>query len=142
MCFANPGLEAPAWEEITEALTDPEVGLCAHSARFTHADVVEHICALSGGRLDLRRRSPPWPTGSSPRIWPCASPPTTRSAGARPPQWSTAAHRATEDRTLALADTLAARTVPTVSAAAVIEALRREPGLGRRSGGGDHDADR
>ena len=53
VCFANPDLEGPAWEEITEALTDPEVGLCAHSARFTHADVVEHICALSSGRLDL-----------------------------------------------------------------------------------------
>ena len=39
------------------------------------------------------------------------------------PQWSTAAHRATEDRTLALADTLAARTVPAISAAAVTEAL-------------------
>jgi hypothetical protein len=46
------------------------------------------------------------------------------------PQWSTAAHRATEDRTLALADTVAARTVPAISASAVTEALRMEPGLG------------
>ena len=68
----SPGLEAPGWEEITAALVDPEVGLCAHSARFTQADVVEHICALSGGRLSTWRRSPPWPSGSSPPIWPCA----------------------------------------------------------------------
>ncbi len=46
-------VEAPGWEEISQTLVDPEVGLCAHSARFTPADVVEHICALSGGRLDL-----------------------------------------------------------------------------------------
>ena len=53
MCFGNPGLEGPGWEEISQALVDPEVGLCAHSARFTRADVVEHICALSGGRLEV-----------------------------------------------------------------------------------------
>ena len=32
-------------------LVDPEAGLCSRSARFTRADVVEHICAVSGGRL-------------------------------------------------------------------------------------------
>jgi conjugative relaxase-like TrwC/TraI family protein len=53
VCFGNPDLEGPGWEEISRGLVDPEVGLCAHAARFTHADVVEHICALSGGGLDL-----------------------------------------------------------------------------------------
>ena len=53
VCWEEPGLEAPGWDEITAALVDPEVGLCARSARFTQADVVEHICAISGGRLDL-----------------------------------------------------------------------------------------
>jgi hypothetical protein len=42
---------APGWGEITAALVDPEIGLCSRSARFTKADVVEHICALSAGRL-------------------------------------------------------------------------------------------
>ncbi len=130
VCFANPDLQGPAWEEITEALTDPEVGLCAHSARFTHADVIEHICALSSGRLDLDQITAMADrflvSDLAVRLTPDDQPDRRKA-----PQWSTAAHRATEDRTLAVADTLAARTVPTVSAAAVIEALGAEPGLGR-----------
>ena len=54
----------------------------------------------------------------------------TRRAGAGPPQWSTAAHRALEDRTLALIDTLAARTVPAISATAVTEAALGGAGPG------------
>jgi hypothetical protein len=106
------------------------VGLCAHSARFTHADVVEHICAISGGGLDLEEI-----TALADRF--LASELAVRLAPEDQPgrskavQWSTAAHRALEDRTLALADTLASRTVPGVSAAAVTEALELEPGLGR-----------
>ena len=82
-------------------LIDPEVGLCAHSARFTHADVVEHICALSGGRLDLEEI-----TALADRF--LASDlavrltPDDQPGRRKAPQWSTAAHRATEDRTLAL----------------------------------------
>ena len=130
MCFGNPDLEPPSREEITRILTDPEVGLCAHSARFTHADVVEHICALSGGRLDLEEI-----TALADRF--LASDlavrltPDDQPGRRRAPQWSTAAHRATEDRTLALADTLAGRKVPAITASAVEEALRLEPGLGR-----------
>ncbi len=137
----TPTWRGRVWEEITEALIDPEVGLCAHSARFTHADVVEHICALSGGRLDLEEI-----TALADRF--LASDlavrltPDDQPGRRKAPQWSTAAHRATEDRTLALADTLAARTVPAISAAAVTEALRAGAGPGSRSGGGDHDVDR
>ncbi len=118
MCFGNPDLGAPSREEITRILTDPEEGLCAHSARFTHADVVEHICALSGGRLDLGEI-----TALADRF--LASDlavrltPDDQPGRRRAPQWSTAAHRATEDRTLALADTLAARKVPAITASAV-----------------------
>jgi hypothetical protein len=130
VCFRSPGLEGPGWEEISQALVDPEVGLCAHSARFTQADVVEHICAVSGGRLDLEEI-----TALADRF--LASDlavrltPDDRAGGRKAPQWSTAAHRATEDRTLALADTLAARRVRAISSTAVEAALRLEPGLGR-----------
>jgi len=48
----------------------------------------------------------------------------------RAPQRSTAAHRALEDRTLALVDSLAGRPVPAIGVPAVTEALRAEPGLG------------
>jgi conjugative relaxase-like TrwC/TraI family protein len=129
VCFGNPDLEGPGWEEISEALTDPEAGLCAHSARFTHADVVEHICAISGGRLDLEEITDLadrfLASDLAVRLTPDDQPGRRKA-----PQWSTAAHRAREDRTLALVDTVAARTVPAVSAAAVTEALGAEPGLG------------
>ena len=130
VCSRTPGLGAPGWEEISRALTDPEVGLCARSARFTHADVIEHICALSGGRLDLEEI-----TALADRFLASASAvrmtPDNQPGRRKAPQWSTAAHRAMEDRTLALAEGLAARTVRAISAAAVAEALRAEAGLGR-----------
>ncbi len=129
VCFANPGVEAPGWKEITRVLTDPEVGLCAHSARFTHADVVEHICALSGGRLDLEEITARADRFLSSDLAVRLTP-DDQVGRRKAPQWSTAAHRATEDRTLALSDTLAARTLPAISASAVTEALRTEPGLG------------
>jgi conjugative relaxase-like TrwC/TraI family protein len=129
VCFRSPGSESPGSKEISQALSDPEVGLCAHSARFTHADVVEHICALSGGRLDLEEITALadrfLASGLAVRLTP-----DDEAARRRAPQWSTAAHRALEDRTLAVADTLAARTVPAISPAAVEQALRAERGLG------------
>ncbi|HVA73753.1 MAG TPA: MobF family relaxase [Acidimicrobiales bacterium] len=130
VCFGNPEVEGPGWEEIAQALVDSEVGLCAHSARFTQADVVEHICALSGGRLDLEEITAMADrfliSDLAVRLTPDDQPGRRRAL-----QWSTAAHRATEDRTLALADTLSARTVPAISGGAVSEALQLEPGLGR-----------
>jgi conjugative relaxase-like TrwC/TraI family protein len=129
VCFGNPGFESLGWEEISQALVDPEVGLCAHGARFTHADMVEHICALSGGRLDPERITALADRflASDLAVRLTADAETRRR---RAPQWSTAAHRATEDRTLALVDALAARRVPAINASAVTEALRLEPGLG------------
>jgi conjugative relaxase-like TrwC/TraI family protein len=130
VCFGNPGVEAPTWAEISYALVDPEEGLCAHSARFTRADVVERICALAGGRFDLQEivalADRFLASELAVRLIPDDQPGRRKAA-----QWSTAAHRATEDRTLALAETLAARTVPAIDVSAVTEALRLEPGLGR-----------
>ena len=57
----------------------------------------------------------------------------------RPAQWSTAAHRALEDHTLALMDALAGRQVPAVNGAVVEVALavvpRARGGPGRRRAG-------
>ena len=104
-------LEPPGWDEITAALVDPEVGLCSRSARFTKADVVEHICAVSGGRLavgEITVRADQFVDSDLVvRLTP-----DTETGRRRPPQWSTAAHRVLEDRTLALMDTLAARRAP------------------------------
>ena len=56
--------------------------------------------------------------------------PDAEAGGRKPAQWSTAAHRALEDRTLALVDTLASRPAPTVTSAAVDGVLADTPGLG------------
>ena len=122
-------LVPPGWDEVTTALVDPEVGLCSRSARFTQADVVEHICAISGGRLSAEEV-----TALSDRF--LASDlvvrltPDTGEGRRRPPQWSTAAHRALEDRTLALAETLSRREVPALHNDALEAVLAGEPGLG------------
>jgi len=41
------------WDDVVDALIEPEDGLCAHRARFNHAHVVEHIAALGAGRLTV-----------------------------------------------------------------------------------------
>ena len=61
VCFGEPNLRLPTWEEMAAALVDEEEGLCHRSARFTEADVVEHLCAVSGDRLTAR----PGPNGPS-----------------------------------------------------------------------------
>ena len=129
VCWAESPVTPPGWDEITGALIDSETGLCSRSARFTRAHVVEHICALSGGRLSAEEV-----TGAAERF--LASElavrltPDDESGHRRPAQWSTAAHRALEDRTLALVDALAARHVPAVTATEVDAALAEAPELG------------
>ena len=121
--------ERPGWEEVTAALVDPELGLCSRSARFTKADVVEHLCAVSGGRLSVDEI-----TVTAERFvnsdLAVRLTPDTEPGRRRPAEWSTAAHRALEDRTLALMDTLASRTRGAISSAAVEAALEASPGLG------------
>jgi conjugative relaxase-like TrwC/TraI family protein len=46
----RPRLE---WDDVADALIDPEDGLCAHQARFNKANVVEQIAALGAGRLHV-----------------------------------------------------------------------------------------
>ncbi len=129
VCWGEPALEPPGSEEVITALVDAEVGLCSRSARFTKADVVEHLCAISAGRLAIEEiiAAADRFVGSelAVRLTPDAEPGRCRAA-----QWSTAAHMALEDRTLALMDTLAARPAPALSVATVPVALAGELGLG------------
>ncbi len=129
VCWREPQLTPPTWKELAAALVDPETGLCARSARFTHADVVEQLCALSGGRL------------SSEEIAVLANhllasdlvvrlTPDPEAGRRRPPEWSTAAHRVLEDRTVALVEALAGRPAPPVDPAAVEGTLTEAGELG------------
>jgi hypothetical protein len=133
----HPDLEGLGWEEITAVLVDPEVGLCAHSARFTHADVVEHICAVSAGRLDLAEITAVadrfLASDLAVRLTPDDQPGRRKA-----PQWSTAAHRA-------------ARTAPWPSPTpwppepsppSAPRRWQRRAGPGFRSDRGDRDAGR
>jgi hypothetical protein len=96
---------------------------------LTKADVVEHLCALSGGRF----------TGSEITVMAerfvdshqaLRLTPDAEAGRRRPGEWSTAAHRALEDRTVALMNTPAARPNHAISSAAVEAALGAAPGLG------------
>jgi conjugative relaxase-like TrwC/TraI family protein len=129
VCGDRPGLEAPGWDEVSAALVDPESGLCSRSARFTKADVVEHLCALSAGRMavgEIVAMAERF-VGSELAV---RLTPGTEAGRARPAQWSTAAHRALEDRTLALMDTLAARPSAAITPSATEAALDAASDLG------------
>ncbi len=127
-CWSGPAPRPAGWEEVAAALVDPETGLCSRSARFSEADVVEHICAISGGRLGadevvaLAERF--LASDAVVRLTPDAD-----EGRRRPPQWSTTAHRALEDRAVGLVGTLAGRHAPALDSAAVEVALVAEPGL-------------
>jgi hypothetical protein len=130
VCWGEPELVPPTWEEVTAGLVDEETGLCARSARFTEADVVEHLCAFSGGRLtmleiaDMAERF--LASELVVRLTPAAE-----TGRRRPPEWSTAAHRALEDRVVALIDGLADRPVTGVNEEPVRSALAAETRLGQ-----------
>ncbi len=47
-----------SWDEVVARLVEEETGLCAHAPRFAEADVIEHLCALSGGAEHGWRSSP------------------------------------------------------------------------------------
>ena len=103
-------LEALSFDEVTQLLVDPEVGLCSRSARFSEADVVEHICAMAAGRLtvdDVQAYTKRFLDSELVvRLVP-----STDAVVRRLPEWSTVAHRALEDRVLSLLDRLGARQV-------------------------------
>jgi conjugative relaxase-like TrwC/TraI family protein len=118
-------VEALSFEEISQVLVDPEVGLCSRSARFSEADVVEHICAMAAGHLtvdDVEAYSKRFLDSEHVvRLVP-----STDAVVRRLPEWSTVAHRALEDRVLGLLDRLAVRPVEALAGAErVLEAAGR-----------------
>ena len=103
-------VETLSFEEVAQVLVDPEVGLCSRSARFSEADVVEHICAMSAGRLTVADVE-----GYTKRFLDSKLVvrlvPSSDDVVRRLPEWSTVAHRALEDRVLGLLDRLGVRQV-------------------------------
>lgn len=112
VCFQSPDLAAPSFEHLAGLLVDRDEGLCARSARFTEADVVEHLCAHAAGRLSLDEIQ-----AHAARF--VRSDLVVRlvpdGEGRRAAEWSTAAHRALEDRVIRLVDQLADRHQPALA---------------------------
>ncbi len=100
-CYRSPELNAPSFEALASLLVDRDVGLCARSARFTEADVVEHLCAHAAGRLSLEEIQAQaarfLESDLVVRLVPDGE-------GRRAAEWSTATHRALEDRVIGLVD--------------------------------------
>jgi hypothetical protein len=129
VCWREAPLSRPTWEELAAALVDPEVGLCARSARFTHADVVEQLCALSGGRLSTEEIASLVGRFLASELVVRLTP-DAEAGRRRPAEWSTAAHRALEDRTVAIIEALAGRPGQAVDPAVVEATLAAAAGLG------------
>ena len=129
MCWKEPATAAPSWDQVATALVGPETGLCSRSARFTRADVVEHICAVSGGRLGAEEVVTMAERFLTSEMVVRLTP-DPEEGRRQPAQWSTAAHRAMEDRTLALIGALIGRQVPGIEGTVLESALAAAPALG------------
>ena len=129
VCWNEPAPEAPGWDDIAATLVDPEVGLCSRSARFTASDVVEHVCAISGGRLSVEEVVTMADRFLASELVVRLTP-DVEEGRRRAPQWSTAAHRAMEDRALALMGALTGRHVPAIEGAVLDTVLAGVPALG------------
>jgi hypothetical protein len=108
VCWRDPALPDLTYKEIVRCLVDEDIGVCAHSPRFDEPDVIEHIAGLSAGRLtveEIRGITARFlHSDAVVRLMPSAS-----ASGWVPTRWSTSAHRALEDETLGLLDTVQAR---------------------------------
>lgn len=117
-------------EEVFAHLVDPELGLCAHDSRFGEAHVVEAVAALGAGRLDVpgieALAQDFLASEHVVRLIEVDPEPTRR----RPPQWSTVAHRALEDRVLAHLDALTFNASSIVDPAKAEAAIAAEAHLG------------
>ncbi|MGH9036335.1 MAG: MobF family relaxase, partial [Acidimicrobiia bacterium] len=120
----EPGL---GWDDVIDALVDPEDGLCAHRARFGEAHVVERVAALGAGRLhvdDIEALADAFIDSDEAVL-------LVDRTGRRSPQYSTMDHLLLEGRVLEHLDQLAAAHVAGVAQAVVDAAIAaEEPGLG------------
>jgi conjugative relaxase-like TrwC/TraI family protein len=129
VCWREPPQRALSLDEIVRALLDEDTGLCAHFPRFAEPDVIEHVAALSAGRLtidEIRATASEFLVSEHVvRLVPART-----TSGWEPARWSTAAHRALEDATLDLLDRLVARPGAPIDPAAIVAALGSADRLG------------
>ncbi len=124
---AHPGLGR---DEVFGHLLDAEEGLCSHDSRFNEAHVVAAIAALGAGRLDLTRIEELAGDFLSSEHVVRLVEVDLAATRRRPPEWSTARHRALEDRVLAHLATLTTTPSSPLPDDAVASAIAAEPRLG------------
>ena len=120
----RPRLE---WDDVVDALIDPEDGLCANEARFNEANVVEQIAALGAGRLHVETiedlAAEFLDTDDAVLL--------VDHTGRRSPQYSTLEHLLLEGRVLDHLDDLSITPVAGIDPAIIEAAITaEEPGLG------------
>jgi conjugative relaxase-like TrwC/TraI family protein len=114
--------------QLFDQLVDPEVGLCAHDARFGEAQVVEAVAAWGAGRLavvDIEALTNRFL--HSDRAVRLLNP---DCSGRAPGQWSTVGHRRLEDRVLHHLGVVQHRHAAALDPAAVDATVASAPGLG------------
>jgi conjugative relaxase-like TrwC/TraI family protein len=115
------------WDDLVDALIEPDEGLCARRARFNEAQVVERVAAFGAGRLTVED------------IEDCADAFVESDhavlladrTGRTSPQYSTVDHLLVERRVLDLLDELSATVVDPLPEKIIEDAIAAEaPGLG------------
>jgi conjugative relaxase-like TrwC/TraI family protein len=120
----QPQLE---WDDLVDALIEPEEGLCARQARFNEAHVVEHIAAAGAGRLTVEAIE----DMAEAFIDSEHTVPLADRTGRTSPQYSTVNHLLLEERVLDRVGDLCATPVAAIRPSLVEEAIVAEaPGLG------------
>jgi conjugative relaxase-like TrwC/TraI family protein len=129
---ANPmprtGIGRAEVRQLFDQLVDPEVGLCAHDARFGAAQVMEAVAAWGAGRLsvaDIEALTNRFL--HSDRVVRLVNPDST---GRAPGQWSTVGQRRLEDRVLYHLGVVQGRQLGAIDPAAVGAAVVTAAGLG------------
>ncbi len=124
---AHPGLGR---DEVFAHLLDAEEGMCARDSRFNEAHVVAAIAALGAGRLDVARIEELAGDFLSSEHVVRLVEVDLSATRRRPPEWSTARHRALEDRVLGHLTTLTTAASVQLPDDAVASAIDGEPRLG------------
>ncbi len=130
VCHQPTPADTPTRDGLFAALVDPEVGLCATTARFGEAHVIERVAALANGRLTVEQiETLTAEFLASDLVVRLA--PLDVEARRRPPEWSTREHRAVEDAVVAQLDTLQTLRDEGVDGPTVFDAIDLSPvGLG------------
>jgi conjugative relaxase-like TrwC/TraI family protein len=119
-----PGLE---WDDLVDALIEPDEGLCARRTKFNEAQVVERVAAFGAGRLTVEAIE----DYAAAFLQSDHAVLLADRTGRTSPQYSTVDHLLLERRVLDLLDELSGKTVVGAPAVVAEQAIAGEaPGLG------------